>query len=163
MVNLLSSFDELLNSKTKAKPSGLPDSNFIFFVATKKTKQKKALRCAGHVWFVRTAKSIRMVLIDHMSTFPPQDPRLLRASPSVEGCNGSHACRLFPCESHCKGGPPVTGRLLEQCRLLMTLKSGRGDALRKEKALLHTFVAGQKYGVGRDATRRLWFSRGWNY
>jgi len=30
------------NSKTKAKPSGLPDSNFIFFVATKKTKQKKA-------------------------------------------------------------------------------------------------------------------------
>ena len=33
--------------------------------------------------------------------------------------------RLFPCKSHCK-----------------------------EKALLHTFVAGQKYGVGRDATRR---------
>jgi len=27
----------------------LPDSNVIFFVATKKTKQKKALRCAGHV------------------------------------------------------------------------------------------------------------------
>jgi hypothetical protein len=27
--------------KAKAKPSGLPDSNFIFFVATKKTKQKK--------------------------------------------------------------------------------------------------------------------------
>ena len=27
---------------TKEKPSGLPDSNFIFFVATKKTKQKKA-------------------------------------------------------------------------------------------------------------------------
>jgi hypothetical protein len=35
--------------KTKARPSGLPDSNFIFFVATKKTKQKKARRCAGHV------------------------------------------------------------------------------------------------------------------
>jgi len=29
----------------------------------------------------------------------------------------------------------------------MTQKSGKGDALRKEKALLHTFVAGQKYGV----------------
>jgi len=32
----------------------------------------------------------------------------------------------------------------------MPQKSGKGDALRKEKALLHTFVAGQKYGVGRD-------------
>jgi hypothetical protein len=32
----------------------------------------------------------------------------------------------------------------------MTQKPGKGDALRKEKALLHTFVAGQKYGVGRD-------------
>jgi hypothetical protein len=32
----------------------------------------------------------------------------------------------------------------------MTRKSGRGDALRKETAFLHTFVAGQKYGVGRD-------------
>jgi hypothetical protein len=31
----------------------------------------------------------------------------------------------------------------------MSQKSGRGDALRKEKALLHTFVAGQKYGVER--------------
>ena len=29
-------------------------------------------------------------------------------------------------------------------------KTGKGDALRKEQALLHTFVAGQKYGVGRD-------------
>jgi hypothetical protein len=32
----------------------------------------------------------------------------------------------------------------------MSQKSGRGDALRKEQALLHTFVAGQKYGVWRD-------------
>jgi len=40
----------------------------------------------------------------------------------------------------------------------MSQKPGQGDALRKEKALLHTFVAGQKYGVGRDATRRFWFS-----
>jgi len=39
----------------------------------------------------------------------------------------------------------------------MTQTSGRGDALRKEKALLHTFVAGQKYGVWRDATRRFCF------
>jgi len=36
----------------------------------------------------------------------------------------------------------------------MSQKPDKGYALRKEKALLHTFVAGQKYGVGRDATRR---------
>jgi hypothetical protein len=41
---------------------------------------------------------------------------------------------------------------------MMPRKSGKGDALRKEKALLHTFVAGQKYGVGRDATRRFCLS-----
>jgi hypothetical protein len=32
----------------------------------------------------------------------------------------------------------------------MSQKSGKGDALRKEQAFLYTFVAGQKYGVGRD-------------
>jgi len=40
----------------------------------------------------------------------------------------------------------------------MSQKTGRGDALRK-KALLHTFVAGQKYGVGRDETRRFCLSK----
>jgi len=40
----------------------------------------------------------------------------------------------------------------------MSQKLGKGDALRKEQALLHTFVAGQKYGVGRDATRRFCLS-----
>jgi hypothetical protein len=54
---------------------------------------------------------------------------------------------------------PVTGRLLEHCRLLMTQKPGKGDALRKEQALLHTFVAGQKYGVWRDAPRRFCLSK----
>jgi hypothetical protein len=39
----------------------------------------------------------------------------------------------------------------------MPQKSGKGDAHRKVKALLHTFVAGQKYGVRRDATRRFCF------
>ncbi|MBW2511833.1 MAG: hypothetical protein JRE01_07405 [Deltaproteobacteria bacterium] len=34
--------------------------------------------------------------------------------------------------------------------MLIAQKSGKGDALRKEKALLRPFVAGQKYGVGRD-------------
>jgi len=42
MVHLLPFTIVLWNSNNKAKPSGLPDSNFIFFVATKKTKQKKA-------------------------------------------------------------------------------------------------------------------------
>jgi len=37
MVNLLPFSIVLWNSKTKAKPSGLPDSNFIFF-AIRKTK-----------------------------------------------------------------------------------------------------------------------------
>jgi len=40
----------------------------------------------------------------------------------------------------------------------MSQKPGKGVALRKEKALLHTFVAGQKYGVWRDATRRFCLS-----
>ena len=37
------------------------------------------------------------------------------------------------------------------------MKAGKGVALRKEQALLHTFAAGQKYGVWRDATRRSCF------
>ena len=49
VVHLLPFTIVLWDSKTKSKPSGLPDSNFIFFVATKKTKQKKAWRCAVHV------------------------------------------------------------------------------------------------------------------
>jgi hypothetical protein len=40
---------------------------------------------------------------------------------------------------------------------LKSQKTGKGDAYRKVKALLHTFVAGQKYGVRRDATRRFCF------
>jgi hypothetical protein len=44
-------FVGLCNLRIKAKPSGLPDCNFIFFVATKKAKQKKAWRGAWHVFF----------------------------------------------------------------------------------------------------------------
>ena len=73
MVNLLPSLLGLLNSKTKSKPSGLPDSNFIFFVATKKTKQKKALRCAGHVWVVRAATSIQLGLSDKSFYISPTE------------------------------------------------------------------------------------------
>ena len=143
MNHLLPFFIVLRNLKRKSKPSGVPDSNFIFFVATKKMKQKKAWRCAGHVWLVRTATSILIILIDHMSTFPPHETRLLRASPFVEDWYGNHAFTLFPCRPHCKEGPPVTGRLIKLRRHWMAQKSGKGDALRKEQALLHTFVAGQ--------------------
>jgi hypothetical protein len=31
-----------------AKPAGLPASNVIFFMPTKKTKQRELGRCAGH-------------------------------------------------------------------------------------------------------------------
>jgi hypothetical protein len=51
-------------------------------------KQKKALRCAWHVWFVKVATSIQVVLTDQESTLPPQVTRLLRASTFVEDCIG---------------------------------------------------------------------------
>ena len=95
MVNLLPFSIGVWNLKTKAKPSGLPDSNFIFFVATKKTKQKKALRCARHVWLVKAATSIRILLVDQGPSFPPQVTRLLRASPFVDDCFSGHAFQAF--------------------------------------------------------------------
>ena len=85
-----------------------------------------------------------------MSTFPLQQPRHLRASPLVEDCSGCFVFKLFPDRSHCKEGPPVTGRLIKLRSYWMSQKSGKGDALRKETALLHTFVTGKKYGVWRD-------------
>jgi hypothetical protein len=105
MVNLLPFSIGPWDLKTKSKPSGLPDSNVIFFVATKKTKQKKAWRCAGHVWFDMVATSIRMVLVDQESTIPPQVTRLLRASPFVEGCSARCAFKLFSCRLDGKRGP----------------------------------------------------------
>jgi len=70
MVNLLPFSIVLWDSKTKAKPSGLPDSNFIFFVATKPTgsileleaKESFALRWAclarqgGNINAVRSSR-----------------------------------------------------------------------------------------------------------
>jgi len=74
-----------------------------------------------------------------MSTFPPQEPRLLRASPLVEDCSGGFVFKLFPDRSHPKEGPPVTGRLIKLCRYWMSQKSGKGDALRKEKGVFAYF------------------------
>ena len=73
MVNLLSFSIVLWNSKTKAN-------------------SEKGLRCAGHVWLVRTATSIQMVLVDQEPALPPQVTRLLRASPPVKNCIG---CDIF--------------------------------------------------------------------
>ena len=61
---------------------------------------------------------------------------------------------FFLCKSHRKVRPFDTGPDSHYSRFLKSQKPGKGVALRKEKALLHTFVAGQKYGVWRDATRR---------
>ena len=70
------------------------------------------------------------------------------------GCKGCLVLWLFPCRSDGKVRPFDTGPDPHHSRFLKSRKSGKGDALRKEKALLHTFVAGQNYGVWRDATRR---------
>ena len=40
-----------LKVSQKTKPSGLPDNNFIFFVTTKKTKQKKTYLLAEGISF----------------------------------------------------------------------------------------------------------------
>ena len=57
-------------------------------------------------------------MIDQDSTIPPQDPRLLRASPLVEDCSDCFVFKLFPDGSLSKEGPPATGRLLEHCHFI---------------------------------------------
>ena len=116
---------------TKAKPSRLPDSNVIFFVATKKTKQKKAWRCAGHAWRVKAATSIQVLPIDQEPTFPPQDPRLLRGSPFVVDCSGRYFFSFCPL-GYTAREAPITGRLIKLLCYWMSQKTGKGDAVRKE-------------------------------
>ena len=87
-------------------------------------------------------------------------PAIDEALVSLYFCGGLHRSlcyQAFLLQVTLKGRPPVTGRLIKIGRYWIPQKTGKGDALRKEKALLHTFVAGQKYGVGRDATRRFCF------
>ena len=62
--------------------------------------------------------------------------------------------RFILYKSNRKVRPFDTGPDPKHRECLKSQKPGKGDALRKEQAFLHTFVAGQKYGVGRDATRR---------
>jgi hypothetical protein len=101
-------FVELSIPKTKAKRSGLPDSNVIFFVATKKTKQKKALRCARHVWLVIAETSIHRNQSDNHATDPLFLTRPLRTSTAVTGRRWSD---LTPTPTRNKTvRPPETGR-----------------------------------------------------
>jgi len=58
----------------------LPDSNVIFFVAAKKTKQKKPWRGAWHVWLDITATSIQKGPSDSHTTLPLLLTRSLRSS-----------------------------------------------------------------------------------
>jgi hypothetical protein len=62
IVNLLL-FCRIFNPKDKKTPSGLPDCNVIFFVATKKTKQKtntwKALTQGRILYFCHILKAMK--------------------------------------------------------------------------------------------------------
>ena len=77
----------------KAKSGGCAPRLRLTLLLAQKSKQKRAY--AGHVWRVKAATSIQIILIDQKFRFPPQDPRLLRASPSVESCNGRHCFQAF--------------------------------------------------------------------
>ena len=85
--------------KLKTRPSGLPDSNVIFFVATKKTKKKKAWRCARHVWLVIEATSIQKSESDDQATDPLFLTRPLRTSTAVTDRRWS-ALTLTPTKKH---------------------------------------------------------------
>jgi hypothetical protein len=138
--------------KVKIKTVGVARQQLHFLYRDKENDAKESFALRWHVFFVRSATSIQVVLIDQESALTPQDPRLLRPSPFVEGCNGRHAFRLFPCKSHRKGGPPATGRLIKLRSYWMSQKSGKGDALRKEKGTFAYFCCRTKVWrlAGRD-------------
>ena len=92
-----------------------------------------------------------------MSTFPPQDPTLLRASPLVEDCSNYFVFKLFPYRLHCKEGPPVTGRLINLRRYWMSQKSGKGDVLRKEKGVFAYFCRRMDKSKASGSTRTAGF------
>ena len=125
--------------KFKIKTVGVARQQLHFFVATKKMKQKKALRCAGHFLLIRAALSIQVVLNDQESKLPSQDPRLLRASPFVETCIGCIVFTLFPCKSDRRVRPFDSGPDPHHRWFLTSQKSGKRDALRKEKGVFAYF------------------------
>jgi len=139
MVHLLPFFVKPCNSKSKSKPSGLPDSNFIFFVATKKTKQKKAFTLR---WACLAREGGNLNSERSCRTKAYASPAGDEALESLSFCGELQrwpCFQAFPCRLHPKEGPPVTGRLLEQCRLLISQNPGKGDALRKEQGVFAYF------------------------
>jgi|GEM_PF-2151252 len=87
MVHLLSLFVVLRNLKTKQNPGVAPPRQRLTLLLAQKSR--KYQRCAGHVWRVKAATSIQAGLSDQEPALPPQDPRLLRTSPTVEDCSRS--------------------------------------------------------------------------
>jgi hypothetical protein len=85
MKHLLPSFIALWNSKKNLTRGSRPPTAPYSFAGPKEYAEK-GLRCAGHVWFDLPGTSSQIILIDKQSTLPPQEPRLLRASPVVEDC-----------------------------------------------------------------------------
>ena len=86
MVHMLPLFDELCNPKTKAKSSGLPDSNVIFFVATKKTKQAKESLALRWACLARQDGNINSVKTVRLSVYiSPAGPEALE---SLSACGG---------------------------------------------------------------------------
>ena len=79
-----------LQFKDKIKTVGVARQQLHFLCSDKENEAKKAWRCAGHIWLVKAATSIRNVLVEKSPTLPPQVTRLLRASTSVAGRNGHH-------------------------------------------------------------------------
>ena len=77
MVNLMTFSVVIWNSKVKVKTRGLRPPTAPYSFTGLKEYAEKGLRCAGHVWLVRAATSIRIVLNDQDPTLPPQKPRLL--------------------------------------------------------------------------------------
>ena len=148
----------LFNLRLKAKPSGLPDSNVIFFVATKKTKQKKAWRCAGHVlfgdcwWQISVAGTFSCL---HIPSYPrgPCGPLYLWLLLLF-------VCYVFCCKTPPSGRPSSTG----PDSLALPYLRGYESWQRRypppgERPFLHPFCGrlDKKDGVWRDATRRLCF------
>ena len=85
-------------------------------------------------------------------------------SPSFYGglC-GSSSFKIFLCKSHRKEGPPVTGRLNKLRRYWMSQKTGKGDALRKEKGVFAYFCRrmdkSKASGSTQTADLKILFSR----
>ena len=83
-----------IKSKIKTRGSRPPTAPYSF--TGLKEYAEKGLRCAKHVWLVRTATSNQVLLIKREPALPPQDPRLLRASPVVKVFKGCNVLLAFP-------------------------------------------------------------------